>query len=419
MSELLVSLLVLLAAPFAGLTPIAHAQTDPSIQSQLDAGAAQIQQLQAEIAQLQKQLDATSKQKQTLQNAVNQIALNIKKINTNITLTNAQITQKDKEIARLSGSISTTTTEIGVVQGQIGGSLQQLNILDGEPLAFVILSGADISSVFDTQNNLEAIRSGLQEKTHQLQNLKGTLVTNKNTTTQQRAQLATLKANLAQQKTSLNLAQQSQTQLLAQTKNQESSYQALIAQKKAEEEAFEAELVRLAQGLGSADVSSAASAKRGILRWPLDIATVTQYFGKTSFAQSGAYSGQGHNGIDFRAPIGTPIKAALSGTVQEINIGAVKNCQYGKWVLVKHNNGLTSLYAHLSSIAVNTGDSVGTGQVIGYAGDTGYATGPHLHFTVYVSSAVSFKNYTCNSGKSAYIPIAPLNAYLNPLSYLP
>ncbi|OGC96146.1 hypothetical protein A2590_01540 [Candidatus Adlerbacteria bacterium RIFOXYD1_FULL_48_8] len=412
MVSFFVSLLLLLA-------PVAHAQTDPSIQSQLDAGAAQIQQLQAEIAQLQKQLDATSKQKQTLQNAVNEIALNIKKINTNITLTNAQITQKDKEIARLSGSISTTTDEIGVVEEQIDDSLRQLNMLDDEPIALVVLSGADISSVFDTQNNLEALRSGLQERTSQLQNLKGTLVTSKNTTTQQRAQLATLKTKLAQQKTSLGLAQQSQTQLLAQTKNQESSYQALIAQKKAEEAAFEAELIRLAQGLGSADVSSAASAKRGILQWPLDNVTVTQNFGNTSFAKSGAYSGQGHNGIDFRAPVGTPVKAALTGTVQEINLGAVKNCQYGKWVLVKHNNGLTSLYALLSSIAVNKGDPVGTGQVIGYAGDTGYATGPHLHFTVYVSSAVTFKNYTCNSGKSAYIPIAPLNAYLNPGAYLP
>ncbi|MBY0473062.1 peptidoglycan DD-metalloendopeptidase family protein [Patescibacteria group bacterium] len=412
MLSLFASLLLLFA-------PIAHAQTPSDVQAQIDTNTTQIQQLQAEIAQLQKQLDATSKQKQTLQNAINEIALNIKKINTTITLTNAQIVQKDKEINRLSGSISTTTDEIGVVADEIGSSLQQLNMLDNEPLALVILSGADISSVFDTENALESIRSGLQNRTTELQHLKSNLVSTKNTTTQQRAQLATLKQNLAQQKTSLGLAQQSQTQLLAQTKNQESSYQALIAQKKAEEAAFEAELVKLAQGLGTADVSSAAAARRGILKWPLDNVAITQYFGNTSFAQSGAYSGQGHNGIDFRAPIGTPIKTALTGTVQEINLGAVKNCQYGKWVLIKHDNGLTSLYAHLSSITVNKGDRVLTGQVIGYAGDTGYATGPHLHLTVYVSSAVSFKTYTCNSGKTAYIPIAPLNAYLNPLSYLP
>lgn len=412
MSSFFLSLLLL-------LTPLAHAADTSSIQSQLDAGGVQIKQLQAEIAQLQTQLDATTKQKNTLQNAINQIALNIKQTNIKISLTNAQIAQKDAQIRRLSGSISTTTDEIGTVRDEVGNSLRQLDILDSEPLALVILSGATLSSVFDTTNALEQIRSGLEEKTTQLQNLKGTLVTTKNTTQQQRTQLAALQQDLAQQKTGLALAQQSQAQLLAQTKNQESSYQALIAQKKAEEAAFEAELVKLAQGLASADVSSAASASHGILQWPLDTVTVTQYFGNTEFAQAGAYNGQGHNGVDFRAAIGTPVKAALTGTVQETNIGAVKNCQYGKWVLIKHNNGITSLYAHLSSIAVNKGDTVATGQVIGYSGDTGYATGPHLHLTVYVSSAVSFKTYTCNSGRTAYIPIAPLNAYLNPLSYLP
>lgn len=402
------------------LTPLAHAETAAgSVQSQIDANNSQIQQLQAEIAKLQEQLDATTKQKQTLQTAINSITLSIKKINTSISLTNAQISQKDAQIKRLTGSISTTTDEIGLVQQEIGNSLQQLNLLDDEPMALVILSGADISSVFDTENTLQEIRTGLQDKTNELQNLKGVLVTSKNTTTQQRAQLATLKQDLAQQKTSLNLAQQSQTQLLAQTKNQESAYQALIAQKKAEEAAFEAELVRLAKSLGTADITSAPSPTKGILRWPLDTVAITQYFGNTSFAQSGAYSGQGHNGVDFRASIGAPVKAALTGTVQEINLGAVKNCQYGKWVLVKHDNGLTSLYAHLSSVAVNKGDRVVTGQLVGFAGDTGYATGPHLHLTVYVSSAVTFKNYTCNSGKSAFIPIAPLNAYLNPVSYLP
>lgn len=385
----------------------------------MDANSAQIKELQDVIAQLQKQLDATTKQKQTLQNAINQIALSIKQINANISLTNTQIAQKDAQIRRLSGSISTTTSEIDVVQGQIGNSLQQLNILDDEPVALVVLRGQTLSSIFQAEHTLELIRTGLQHKTAQLENLKGSLENSKSITEQQRQQLAALKQDLAQQKTSLSLAQQSQTDLLAQTKNQESAYQSLIAQKRAEEAAFEAELVRLAKSLGSADISSAAAAARGILRWPLDNPLITQYFGNTSFAQSGAYSGNGHNGIDFRAAIGTPIRAALTGTVQEVNLGAVKNCQYGKWILVKHDNGLSSLYAHLSSIAVNKGDRVSTGSVIGYAGDTGYATGPHLHFTVYVSSAVSFKTYTCSSGRTAFIPIAPLNAYLNPLSYLP
>lgn len=423
-------LLVFLASCFAlalvfSSTYAVHAdeaENDPKkqeIQDQIDSNTAQVNQLRAEIAKLQSQLDATTKQKNTLQNAVATLDLNIKKATTQITLTNTQITQKDREIARLSGGIATTSATIGTTREEIANSLRGLYQLDRESVAVQLLGGNSLSEIFNESVALGTLRDNLQLRIEDLSDLKETLTTSKNTAQNARAQLASLQAQLAQQKQSLAIARQSQSDLLAQTKNQESSYQALIAQKKAEQSAFEAELVRLAKGLGTADTSSAATAARGVLRWPVDTPTITQHFGNTSFAQSGAYSGNGHNGIDFRASIGTPIKAALAGTVQEINQGAVKNCQYGKWVLVKHDNGITSLYAHLSSIAVSKGDRVSTGQVVGYSGDTGYATGPHLHFTVYVSSAVTFKTYTCNSGKTAFIPIAPLNAYLNPLSYLP
>jgi len=401
---------------------VAHAATstttDP-VQAQIDQGTAQIAQLRAEIAQLQNQLTTTSAQKKTLQSAIDALNLNIQKITKSVTLTSTQIAQRDRQIKTLAGTISTTTSEISQVEMQVKDSLQELQTLDDEPLALTLLGGGTLSSFFDSATTLEAVRSGLQNKITELLNLKGTLAANKTSAEQKRADLASLKQNLAEQKTSLSITKESQNQLLVQTKNKESGYQSLLAQKQAEEKSFEATLIQLAKGLGSANTSSAPDPEKGILAWPLDSVAVTQYFGKTDFAKSGGYNGSGHNGVDFRASIGTPVHAALSGTVQEVNQGAVKYCQYGKWVLVRHDNGLTSLYAHLSSITATKGERVTTGDILGYSGDTGYATGPHLHMTVYVSSAVTFKQYTCNSGATAFIPIAPLNAYLNPLSYLP
>ena len=388
-------------------------------QAQIDAANAQIQKLKDEIAALQKDLTSTTAQKQTLQNAIKALDLQIQKLQKSVTLTSTQISQKDKEIGVISGDIRTTEQKIGDAQTGIAVSLRRLEQADREEPAVALFSGGTLSSFFDEAVNLGSLRNELQNHVEDLGALRSNLQTSKQTAEQKRQELAKLKTNLTQQKQGITVAKAGQTTLLNETKNKESSYQALIAQKKAEESAFEAELVRLAAGLGSADTSSAPSAAKGILSWPLDSVTITQHFGNTSFAQSGAYSGNGHNGIDFRAAIGTPVHAALAGVVQEINQGAVKNCQYGKWVLVKHNNGLTSLYAHLSSIAVAKGQRVGTGELVGYAGDTGYATGPHLHFTLYISSAVSFKQYTCNSGRTSYIPIAPLTAYLNPRSYLP
>ncbi len=415
----LLSVLIVATPALLPARSLADTAVPPESQAQIDATNAQIQKLKDEIAALQKNLTTTTAQKQTLQNAIKALDLQIQKLQKSVTLTSTQISQKDSEIGTLSGNIRTTEEKIQDAQTGIATSLRRLEQMDQEQPVTVLLSGGTLSSFFDEAVNLGSLRNDLQNKVEDLGSLKSNLETTKTSAEQKRQQLAALKTNLSQQKQGVTIAKAGQTTLLAETKNKETAYQALIAQKKAEEASFEDALIKLAAGLSPADTTSAPSPSRGILSWPLDAVSITQYFGNTSFAQSGAYSGNGHNGIDFRAAIGTPVHSVLSGVVQEINQGVVKNCQYGKWVLVKHNNGLTTLYAHLSSITVSKGQLVDTGEVVGYSGDTGYATGPHLHLTVYISSAVSFKQYTCNSGYSSYIPIAPLNAYLNPLSYLP
>ena len=89
----------------------------------------------------------------------------------------------------------------------------------------------------------------------------------------------------------------------------------------------------------------------------------------------------GYNGVDFGASVGTPIKAAASGQVI-ISKPAGYNGGYGKYVVVKHDDGTQTLYAHMSSTAATVGAWVSQGQTIGYVGNTGRSTGPHLHFEV-------------------------------------
>ncbi len=409
---LFVFALIVLTAPTNLL-----AQSNDEIQEQINASAEQIAKLQSEIAKLQKELNATSQQKQTLQTAIKSLDLNIQKLQKSITLTETQIKQKDKEINGLSGDITTTSGKIGSSQGQVADSLRKLDAMEGESMAVMLLGGSTLSSFFDRAASLETMRVNLQNHIHELSLLKGDLEVSKDTAEDKRKELAALQRKLAQDKQGLTLARAEQSKLLKETQNQESAYQAQIVQKQAEQAVFERTLFELASKLQyNKDVTKIPKGR--IFRWPLDNVYVTQYFGRTS--DSGRlYASGSHDGIDFRATVGTPVRAALSGTVAEINQGAVAYCQYGKWVLVKHGNGLTTLYAHLSQINVQKGQPVDTGQVLGYAGNTGYATGPHLHFTVYDSSAVSLKQYTCKSGYTVTIPIAPVNAYLDPMSYLP
>ena len=397
----------------------AAAQTTEVLQAQMEDTSAQIKKIQEEIKRLESQLTTTTAQKQTLQTTVKGLDLQIQKLQKSLSVTQSQIAAKDKDIQSLGSTIHTTEGKIGTSQDQVATTLRKLDELTEDSMVAALLGEGTLASFFDQAISLATVRNELKNHIDDLAALKANLSTSKLTAEQKRQQLAALKNDLADQQKGVSVVRSTQSTLLTQTKNQEAEYQAMIAKKKAEQASFEEALIALARSLAPADPSTAPPPQRGLIGWPLGSVRITQYFGNTAFAASGGYNGQGHNGVDFAAAIGTPVKAVMGGTVLDVNQGVAPMCQYGKWVLVKHPNGLTSLYAHLSSISVSKGQAVAQGQTLGLSGNTGYATGPHLHLTLYVSSAVTFKNYTCNSGAVAYIPIAPLNAYLNPFSYLP
>jgi murein DD-endopeptidase MepM/ murein hydrolase activator NlpD len=87
-----------------------------------------------------------------------------------------------------------------------------------------------------------------------------------------------------------------------------------------------------------------------------------------------------HHGVDIAAPTGTPIYAAASGRVLAAKMGW--NGAYGNMVILQHSNGTKTLYAHMSKLGTSTNAQVSKGDVIGYVGNTGRSTGPHLHFEV-------------------------------------
>lgn len=89
----------------------------------------------------------------------------------------------------------------------------------------------------------------------------------------------------------------------------------------------------------------------------------------------------GYNAVDLAAPVGTPILASATGDVVVAREGGW-NGGYGSYVVIQHDNGSQTLYAHMSRVIVGDGQHVVQGQVIGYVGQTGKATGPHVHFEI-------------------------------------
>ena len=119
---------------------------------------------------------------------------------------------------------------------------------------------------------------------------------------------------------------------------------------------------------------STGSGGSGDYFWPVGGGYISDHFG--------GY--RNHKGLDIAAPYGTPIYAAESGTVTETGTGW--NGGYGNAVKISHDDGNVTYYAHMSSIAINYGDYVVKGQLIGYVGSTGSSTGNHLHFEVRAGS---------------------------------
>ncbi len=115
---------------------------------------------------------------------------------------------------------------------------------------------------------------------------------------------------------------------------------------------------------------------------PSDYLTISSGFGLRIHPIS--KKPQGHEGIDFAANIGKPIRSTGNGNVAV----ADKNSNgYGNHVIINHGYGFTTLYAHMSKIYVKEGDSIQRGQIIGTIGNTGSSTGPHLHYEVIVNGA--------------------------------
>jgi len=114
-----------------------------------------------------------------------------------------------------------------------------------------------------------------------------------------------------------------------------------------------------------------------LFMYPIQGRFVTSNFGMRKDPISGAVNF--HTGLDLRANIGTTVVASLDGVVSVVS----DNWLYGKHIIISHDNGYKTLYAHLNSFSVRQGDRVARGRKIGETGNTGYSTGPHLHFGIY------------------------------------
>lgn len=383
----------------------------------------QIKQLDKEIAGLNVQLRTTKTEKSTLTAELAKIDTARKKLLTELTKTEKQIGLSTNNILRLTGEISVKNQDINQNQSVIAEALRNLRNIESESLLELAFSGSQLSDLIGRTDTLDQLQGSLERNVLALKSGKVELETKKTQTEAEKKTLTGLKSQLSDQKQVVEQTKKEKDSLLTVTKNKESTYQQMLADRYEKKKKLDAEIADIETQIKVAIDPSLLPKTGGVLQYPLAKYVITQYFGNTQFAAAHAavYNGKGHNGIDLGVPIGTPVMAAAEGRV--VGAGDTdKTCpgaSYGKWILLEHPNGLSTLYGHLSVIKMSEGEQVIRGQIIGYSGNTGYSTGPHLHFTVYASQGVKVTSLQSKACGGTYrMPVASYNSYLNPLSYL-
>ncbi len=398
------------------------ATTTDVLKSKIEERTNQIKQLESEISQYNIEITNTQGQAKTLQSTIKTLDLTKKKISTDINLTENKIVKTNLTITQLSDEIKKAEESIENNKIAVSNALKSAYYIEESGFIQLILSNSNIGDVWKDIDDTRQIRESIRDKSKELAILQKDMQLKQGSLKGQKTQLISLKEDLSGKKQAVEMTAKEKADLLAETKNKEQAFKALVKTKEQLKTQFEKEVYDYESELHyMIDPASYPKGKTGIFSWPLENVYLTQRFGKTVGAEK-LYTSGSHNGVDFRASVGTKVMNVLDGVVLGTgNTDIYPGCySFGKWVFVQHSNGLSTIYGHLSVISAEKGQRLKTGDLIGFSGNTGYSTGPHLHISVYVSQGVRIEKFINSRGcKEATIPLADIRAYLDPLAYFP
>jgi len=411
----------------------AQLATQRKAQAEADAKALrdQIEKKNADLSQVQNQintytqwLNSAQNESKTLQGTIKTLDVERNKMLSSINLTQGRLYNATLTIQELSINISETENKIRLSDDAIAEMLRTTDRSDSRSDIETFLSQQKLSDMLDEAIQVGQLRDNVSKFLTDLRTYKADSLSQKAKKEAESKKLAGYKSELVDQKIVLDKAKQEKNDVLIATRNRESEYQKILNENLARKNALERDLVayedQLTRTLTLGNLPKPGSEP---LLWPLDLPSITQHFGVTEDSKR-LYASGSHNGIDLRASSGTRLTSPAPGTVMGIGDTdvACPKASYGKWVLIQHDNGLTTLMAHFSLIKVTQGQHVGAGELIGYSGNTGYSTGPHLHISVFASDGVSvgtLPSKSC-SGRTFVMPLpTATNAYLDPELYFP
>ncbi len=373
--------------------------------------------VQQKLQDAQKDLDITADKGKQLQTEIKKTDKQINYLNLSIKGSELNIGKLGLEVQSIGYDIAKIRNQIDIQKAGIQQFLKELQIQDNEDPVITFLKNKSLSASMDEFRSITDLSERLSIEVTHLQKLNADLSDNLDQTSRKKATIVQENKNLKNRKVIIAEEKQNKQQLLSVTKNQEKNYQVLVTNLEKQQLEIALEINQLDEELRrTIDPNLLPSSRSGVLGAPVDSGRLTHSYGFTDFTRryyTGSMKGLHHNGLDFGKYLGAEILAAEGGIVVAVG-NQDKYCYrgaYGKFIVIKHTNGLTTLYGHLSGQIVQTGQEVTRGQAIGYMGSTGRSTGPHLHFTVFASSTFLMK-------QSRSCGPMPAGGDLNPAQYL-
>ncbi|MHB1253625.1 MAG: murein hydrolase activator EnvC family protein [Candidatus Humimicrobiaceae bacterium] len=342
----------------------------------------QLDQIKKEKEQTKKQIEEVKKKEKDYLNQVNQVETqllsSLDQLNTlntsfadvksDIDKTNIDLAVKENDLAEISKELeakeSILNNRISAIYKNRGASF--FEILFKSKSFIELLSKLKLMNLLAEQD--AEIIVEIKDKKSATLSVKQNIMELRKKQDEQKGILEKLVTQAEQKKAEVADILDQKKELLSDTRADKNALLAMQAQQIAKENEIQRILEALRYG----------SAPNGKLMWP----TAGRLISGFGMRRHPIFGGMRmHTGVDLAAPSGTPIFAADGGEVLQASYSG----GYGNSILIYHGGGFATFYAHMSGFAVGQGQMVKRGQVIGYVGATGWATGPHLHFEVRIN----------------------------------
>ena len=371
----------------------------------VDASPAPAEDLSSELESKESQLEETQQRKGVLTTTITRNARQVERLSGEVatirereTTTRARLDATERKLAAASDELEAAHDHLARLRSHLRVALAALRerlvaiYEQGSPeLLDVLIGEGDLEDVEARAEFLDRIHEADEANAQRVRSLrdgvaltvekraaaKGEIEAARNSIAAEGRSLVATRGELQGRQRDLIDARAGQEAALAQVRQHETELDGDV-------ESIQAKIAEELAATGAMPLPPGAiKAGSGSMIWPVD-GPIASGFGPRTIEGHYEY----HPGIDIAVPEGTPIRAALAGTVAFTESEA-ESGGYGNYTCIDHGGGLSTCYAHQSAFAVNPGQEVEQGEVIGYSGCTGYCLGPHVHFEVRINGEVT------------------------------